>query len=260
MNIHRISALTFCLLFVCLQSSPARMSPVPKHRVGTPPSQVLKEILQTNLTPNAPPKLANNGVKNQAPHITWLADSDPALSAHFILPTGTNSIYTVRNIANQLSTTIGSVDYGVLTLHTPVLLITATSGNEIITSFLSYPEGLPEATKQELYHLFSPFKALQNAQKKSPTTLMQQQKTLIEKNIDYQVDLAVKRYKQRIRAGRLVVIGSVLDSGNVYNYGTDRLIIININGKHSEKELRRSKILKNIAPNLLKCLGRNIAK
>lgn len=260
MNMNRILALTCCLLLAFLQTGFARMSPVAKHRVGTPPSQVIKEILQTNLTPNSPPQLANRGVKNQAPYITWLADSDPALSSHLILPTGTNSIYPVRNIASQLTTTIGSVDYGILTLHTPVLLITTTSDNEIIQSLLTHPEDLPDATKQELHHLFTPFKALQDDQRKSPSNIAQQQKTLIEKNIDYQVNLAVERYPQRIRAGRLVVVGSVLDTGNIYKHGTGRLIIININGESSDKQLKRSKILKNISPTLLKCLGRSIAK
>ncbi len=204
--------------------------------------------------------LSNNGVRNQAPRITWLADSDPALSSHLILPQNGKSIYSVRNIANQLTTSAGSVDYGVLVLHTPVLLITATSDNDIIQSLLRHPEDLPDATKQELHHLFTPFNHLQEAQAKSPTNMALQQKTLIETNIDYQVNLATSRYKERIRAGRLVVVGAVLDTNNTYKHGGDRLIIININGESSDKKLKRSRVLKNISPTLLQSLGRAIPK
>ncbi len=257
---NRIIALTCCLILVSLQSGFARMSPVPKHRVGTPPNQVIKEILQTNLSPTSPPKLANRSIKNKAPHITWLADSDPALSPHLILPTGANNIYAVRNIGSQLTTATGSVDYGVVILHTPVLLITTTSDNNAIQSLLTHPKELPDATRQELHHLFSPFKAIQDSQIKSPTNLANQQKTLLEKNIDYQVNLATQRYRERIRAGRLVVIGSILDTNNTYKHGKGRLIIININGASNDKQLLRSKILKNISPTLLQCLGRDIPK
>jgi carbonic anhydrase len=236
------------------------MSPVPKHRVGTPPSQVIKEILQTNLTPKSPPELANRNVKNQAPHITWLADSDPALSSDLILPIGQKRIYPVRNIANQLTTSLGSVDYGVLTLHSPVLLITTTSENETILALLSHPEDLPEATKKELHHLFTPFKAVEEAGLQKSLSLAVQQKLLIEQNIDYQVDMAVKRYKARIRAGRLVVVGSILDTNNSYGHGSGRLIIININGVSADKKLKRSRVLKNVSPALLSGVGRKVAK
>ena len=236
------------------------MSPVPKHRVGIPPSQVIKEILQTNLTPDAPPLLANRSVKNQAPHITWLADSNPTLSSHFILPTGENRIYEVRNIANQLTPSVGSVDYGIFVLHTPVLLITASNDNDLMLSLLTHPKELPDATRQELHHLFTPFQSLLDSQLKTPTNLAEQQKTLIEKNIDYQVNLAMKRYKERIRKGRLLVVGSILDTKNTYQHGKGRLVIININGESSSKQLKRHRVLKNIAPKLLKCIGREVAK
>ncbi len=260
MNTKCITALTCCLVLAFLQSGFAWMSPVPKHRVGTPPGEVIKTILQTNLNPAHPPKLANLGVRNKAPQITWLADSDPALSPEAILPSGTRSIYSVRNIANQLTTVAGSVDYGVLILHTPVLLISATSTSDTIMSLLKQPEELPESTKQELHHLFTPFKTLITAQTKNPLPLALQQKLLIEQNIDYQVELAIKRYKERIRAGRLVVVGSVLDTNNTYRHGPNRLIIININGKTSERQLKRSRVLKNIPQALLRTMGREIPK
>ena len=234
------------------------MSPVPKHRVGTPPNQVIKEILQTNLTPESPPPLANRGVKNQAPHITWLADSNPNLLPHLILPTKEGTIYAVRNIANQLTTSMGSVDYGVLMLHTPVLLITDTSNNETIQTLLTHPETLPDSTRQELHHLFTPFRALQTLQGKKTLSLARQQKILTEKNIDYQVSLAVERYRNRIRAGRLMVIGSILDTNNTYKHGKGRLIIININGESSSQQLHKNKILRNISPTLLKGIGREL--
>ncbi len=260
MTITRILALACCLSLSCIPCGLAQMSPVPKHRVGTPPSQVLKEILQTNLEPEAPRPLSNSGVKNLAPRITWLADSDPALSPNLILPSGSNSIYAVRNIANQLTTALGSVDYGIRVLHTPILLITATSGNDTIQSLLIRPEELPDATKQELHHLFTPFKELHDSQEKAPTSLAAQLKTLIETNIDYQVNLAVGRYQERIRAGRLIVVGTVLDTDNTYNHGKGRLMIININGESSTRQLQRHRVLNNISPSLLKCVGREIAQ
>lgn len=231
-----------------------------KHRVGTPPSEVVKEILKTNAHPNMPPQMANRGIKNQAPHITWLADTSPDLSPHLILPTGSNSIYSVRNTANQLIPAMGSVDYGIWVLHTPVLLITASSTSDIIQTLLTRPKDLPEATRQELHHLFTPFQALKEVQHNAALSLHLQLKFLIEQNIDYQVQLASERYRDRIRTGRLVVIGSILDTSNTYGHGAGRLVLININGISSDKQLRRSTVLRNISPALLDGVGRKVAQ
>ena len=237
----------------------AQMRPVLKHRVGVPPFEVLKKILETNLSPSSPPKIANAKMAHKAPYITWLADSDARVEPRFILPTDSGLIYSVRNLANQLVTSQGAVDYGVRYLHTPVLLITGNTDSEALSILLTDHEALPTAIQADLDHLYLPVHKISADKKKQKLPLAQKNHALVEKNVDHQVSKAVERYQKRIRAGRLVVIGAVLDIANQYGKGKNRLLIININGETRDKSLRRMHITNNLRPGLKKLLGRKRA-
>lgn len=244
-------------LFITISTSVAAdMRPILKHRVGTPPHQVLKIILQTNLSPALPPALPQTKMANQAPYLTWLADTDAKVEPRFILPCDSGLLYSVRNLANQLALSLGAVDFGVRYLHTPVLLITGNSDSETLALFLTDHKALPTTIQTDLDHLFLPAQEIKQEQKKKTPSLPQKIVDLAEKNVDHQVAKAVERYSERIQAGRLAVIGAILDISNHYGAGKNRLIIININGEQRPDALRRLRLTSNLPLELKKLIGR----
>lgn len=255
----RISFLICIILGVHTVCS-AQMRPILKHRVGVPPQDVLKKILETNLSPASPPKIANAKMANQAPYLTWLADSDARVEPRFILPADSGLIYSVRNLANQLVTSQGTIDYGVRYLHTPILLITGNTDSEALSILLSDHDELSPAIQANLDHLFLPAKEASQGKKKGKLSLAQKVQVLAEKNIDHQVEKAMDLYHDRIRGGRLVVIGAILDIANQYGKGKNRLFIININGEKRKKALQRMTLTNNLRPKLKDFLGRPASK
>ncbi len=255
---------THILFFLCIllglhATANAQMRPILKHRAGVPPFAILKTIMETNLSPATPPALANAKMANQAPYITWLADSDARVEPRFILPAGSGLIYTVRNLANQIVNSRGAIDYGVRYLHTPVLLITGNTDSEALTILLTNHDDLPTAIQADLDHLFLPARDAAQGKKKEKLPLAKKVQTLMEKNIDHQVDRAMKLYQDRIRVSRLVIIGAVLDIANQYGRGKNKLLIININGERRDSALGRLPITKGLRPELKKFLGRKPA-
>ncbi len=245
-----------CILVAAHSGADAQMRPILKHRVGVPPHDVLKMILETNLSPASPPKVPNAKMAHQAPYITWLADSDARVDQRFILPADSGLIYSVRNLANQIVISRGSVDYGVRYLHTPVLLITGNTDSEALSILLTDHDTLPAAIQADLDHLFLPASEIIQAKKKQALPLAKKVQALVEKNIDHQVDKAVELYQERIGGGRLVVIGAVLDIANQYGQGKNKLRIININGERRDNSLHRLALTNNLRPELKKFLGR----
>jgi carbonic anhydrase len=249
----------FSVLFGVHAIGNAQMRPILKHRVGVPPFEVLKIIMETNLSPTSPPKIPNAKMAQQAPYITWLADSDPRVEPRFILPADSGLIYCVRNLANQLVISQGSIDFGVLYLRSPVLLITGNTDSEALSLLLTDNDALPTSIQADMDHLFLPFSEVAKSKNNETLALEKKVQMLVEKNIDHQVDKAMELYQERIRDDRLVVIGAVLDIANQYGKGKNRLLIININGEKSDNALRRLPLTNNLPPELKKFLGREPA-
>jgi carbonic anhydrase len=239
--------------------SHAQMRPLLKHRVGVPPFDVLKIIMETNDAPGSPPRIPNAHMDRQAPYITWLADADARVESRFILPADSGLLYSVRNLANQLVLGQGALDYGVRHLHTPVLLITGNTDSDAVGLLLADHQALPAAIQADLDHLFVPMSRAPQRPPKKPLTPDQKVRLVVESNIDYQVDRAMDRYQDRIRDDRLVVIGAVLDIANHYGKGKNRLLIININGERDAHTLRRLPLTSNIRPQLKHFFGREPA-
>ncbi len=231
------------LLCFCLAAAPAwsRMRPVPKIRIGTPPVVIIKDILRSNL--------AGAGTPASNPLITWVADCDERISVNTIFKESAGKVYQIRNAGNQIITAVPAVDYGVLRLYTPVLLITGNTGNRFIHQMVTGNPQPDLETRRLLDHLLP---ARQGTETDSP----QQLRTVIEKNVDYQVGLAVQRYGNRIKKGRLAVVGAIIDLENSYGFGAGRLVITNLNGETDPDKLRRSPLLTTLGRDFARVIGR----
>lgn len=61
----------------------------------------------------------------------------------------------------------------------------------------------------------------------------------IERNIDYQVNIACKKYRDLISQNKLIVMGIYYDFLNDFNKGKGRIIIVNVNKKKDVEEISK---------------------
>jgi len=168
----------------------------------------------------------------QNPTSTVVACSDSRVQTHALHKSSINEIFTIRNIGNQIKSNEGSVEYGIYHLKTPVLLIIGHSHCGAIKAAMGdYSNELP-AIQTELNNLH--LRKGENVDK-----------GVIE-NIHQQVAFATKRFKDKITADELVVIGAVYDFRNDFGHGHGRLFIIDINGETDVNKLKTLPYLKDI--------------
>ncbi len=189
------------------------------------------------------PKSYFENFKNkQKPYITLVSCSDARVHMNVLEKNPINKIFAIRNIGNQLLTSFGSVDYGVLHLHTPVLLILGHSHCGAVKAALGNYEEEPFDIIRELDHLFIPLANLKNQK------LDFEKKWIkgVQANVDYQVELALRKYKNLVNERKLTIIGAVDDFVNLYNSGEGRIIIINVNGETNPAKLKKLPIFDNL--------------
>ncbi len=241
---------TLMLLLAVSGRACAEMKPLLKNRAGIPPFDILKEILTTQ---SKQPYGRGLPRDDTAPYLTWLADSDARVQPHFIISRPEKKIYSVRNLGNQLASSLAALDYGIQYLHSPILLITGNTDSDALRFFADGYAYLDPTIRQELDHLYP---ALINQKTATEDNMGEEELRQVEKNVDYQVAQAMIRYSDRIANGRLAVVGSVLDIANRYGRGVNQLIIININGETDTGKLKKMELLRTIDPRLLTSIGR----
>ncbi|MBI3501652.1 MAG: hypothetical protein HY063_07645 [Bacteroidetes bacterium] len=171
--------------------------------------------------------------KQQTPFITLVTCSDSRVPLNALLPDTANKIFSIQNIGNQILSTEGSVDYGIYHLKTPVLLFMGHSDCGAIKAYL---KGFSEETFN-IQHELDFLKPLihEHAHTSDFEKLHAQ---VIEKNLDYQVNIACKKYKQLIADGKLTVIAAYYDFTGIFRKKQGQIVIVNVNKHKAEPELR----------------------
>lgn len=162
----------------------------------------------------------------QTPYITLISCSDSRVPANAILPDTVNRIFKIENIGNQVLSTEGSVDYGIYHLKTPVLMI---MGHSDCGAIKAYMKGFSEESyniKRELDFIRPVINSSYDEK-----NFKEELSYNIERNIDYQVNIAYKKFKDIVNQNKLVIIGAFYDFTNDFNKGKGRVIIVNVNKK-----------------------------
>ncbi|HIJ90771.1 MAG: carbonic anhydrase [Desulfobulbaceae bacterium] len=254
----RLRMVLSLLLIVALlpADGSADLRPIKKLRAGLPPYAVAEKIARHNDQVVAS-KPADEPLRIPGtPHMTWLADCDARVQATLFYPDPVDTIYAVRNPGNQLMLSAGAIDYGVNELLTPVLLITGNTNSDSLRLFVKGYSHLGPDLRRDLNGL----RLSLGEQTTRIGIEARAEPMLVEKNVDFQVATAVKRYGERIESGRLVVIGAVIDLNNQYGQGINRLIIININGETSQERLRNMHHLVRLDKRLLGLVGQRMPR
>lgn len=155
----------------------------------------------------------------QNPIITLVTCADSRVQTDSIVDDAVNKIFTIRNIGNQIYSNEGSVDYGILHLETPILLIMGHTDCGAIKAFMNGYKKEPNSIKSELDHL-------------TPAISQKESKLIknIAKNVNYQVSIALDKYADIIGNHRLMVVGAIYDFKNELDEGFGKFKVINING------------------------------
>lgn len=160
----------------------------------------------------------------QHPFITMVTCSDSRVHPQVVMSDAIDKIFTIKNIGNQIATSAGSVDYGILHLKTPLLLILGHTCCGAIGAFLNGYENEPDTIKRELDRLGPALKEIAPA---APSEDILLEGTLL--NIEYQVAEAVNRYRPLVEDYKLTVMGAVYDISNQLGNGHGCLTFTAIN-------------------------------
>lgn len=155
--------------------------------------------------------------QGQQPNVTVLSCSDSRVQTNLVGESPEGDLFGIRNIGNQIITAAGSVKYGVLHLHTPLLLIMGHSQCGAITAANQAHEGLESSLIKEL-----------------STIRIKPDESNIDgviTNVNNQVKYAMALFHKQIKANQLLVVGAVFDFSDDMHKGAGKLNVINIQGK-----------------------------
>lgn len=215
-----------------MAESPALVDKSERYQVR----EIVRHVMESN--DEFVKKLSSNyftqHIHGQKPIVTMVTCSDSRLHTHALDMHPDGDLFMVRNIGNQVSTTEGSIEYGVRHLHTPVLFIIGHSSCGAVEAAMSKPANLEPSIWRELHTI----KVIGD---KSDDHV--QVKESVESNVNHQVSTALTKYAKEVKEGRLTIIGGVYDFRNDYSQGNGRLVLINVNGETNLSEIHKMPIV-----------------
>ncbi len=198
-------------------------------------AQLIKQLGDSMLTfeRSFPLSSFQAGEYKQHPSVTLLTCSDSRMPVE-IFGSSFNYIFAVENIGNQFRTAEGSVLYGLLHLHTPLMIIAGHTDCGAIkaaeSNFLEEPLGI----RSELSIVKDSLEKILHQSGITVTDNPDLRYTqLSELNVDMQIDLllANEHVFNLVGDNKLLVIGVMVDLHNIYDEGYGRVYTININGE-----------------------------
>ncbi len=173
--------------------------------------------------------ISHSTLEQQTPHATVVLCSDSRVDTDVVSDTPAGEMFVVRNIGNQVSTAFGSVEFGVYSLQTQILLIVGHSGCGAVTAAMGNYSSAPLHVQTELATIdIDPEQNLNSN---------------LVRNVNNQVRTAVNSFQDRVQSGQLVVIGMIYDLHNAFNYGNGQLLVVNVNNQTDPSTLAKHQYL-----------------
>lgn len=195
------------ILFIMISS--AFLVSAEDHRSNRNPNQEMFDMMKNILVDNSKfrhdttDEVFQREASGQQPRCTIVgcADSRVHTSNFDFHPLG--DVFFIRNIGNQFETCLGSIDYGVYHLNTPVLIFLGHSKCGAVTAVTQGIDDLERSIQSEL----APMQVIH----KTPAPTEEQIADNVAENVKNQVAKAYKRYRKLIKHHKLWVIGAVYD-------------------------------------------------
>jgi len=206
-----------------------------KPKTILPPEIVAQIVLGNNyFTQTHPHEYFDSFSIEQKPYITLVTCSDSRVPLNSLMPDTSNKVFSIQNIGNQILSTEGSVDYGIYHLKTPMLFFLGHSDCGAIKAYLKGFDDETYNIKHELDFLRPSIRELETTK-----DFEKLHAHIIEKNLDYQVNIAYKKYKDLVQSGALTIMAGFYDFRGEFGKGHGDIVIVNVN-KHKDIEDMRS--------------------
>ncbi|MFH0841456.1 MAG: bifunctional SulP family inorganic anion transporter/carbonic anhydrase [Bacteroidota bacterium] len=206
-----------------------------KPKTILPPEIVAQIVIGNNyFTQTHPHEYFDSFSIEQKPYITLVTCSDSRVPLNSLMPDTSNKVFSIQNIGNQILSTEGSVDYGIYHLKTPMLFFLGHSDCGAIKAFLKGFDDETYNIKHELDFLRPSIRELETTK-----DFEKLHAHIIEKNLDYQVNIAYKKYKDLVQSGALTIMAGFYDFRGEFGKGHGDIVIVNVN-KHKDVEDMRS--------------------
>jgi carbonic anhydrase len=186
----------------------------------------IKEIQATNnaYVSSQKPAFFQALSKGQQPRATVVTCSDSRVHTNSLDQTPEGDLFMIRNIGNQLATSLGSVQYGVNHLHSSLVLIIGHSKCGAIGAASGDYSKLESAIQKELDTI--------NVGKGAVSI------EGVKMNVNNQVAAAVKEFSDKVKDGHLLVVGAVYDLSDDMKQGAGKLNLINVNGETNAEKIQ----------------------
>jgi SulP family sulfate permease len=205
-----------------------------KPKVLLPPEIVAQIVLGNNyFTQTHPREYFESFSLEQKPYITLVTCSDSRVPLNSLMPDTSNKVFSIQNIGNQILSTEGSVDYGIYHLKTPLLFFLGHSDCGAIKAYLKGYDKETSNIKHELDFLQPNIKEIGSIE-----NFDKLHNLIIEKNLDYQVNIAFKKYKDLIQSGVLTIMAGFYDFRGEFGKGMGDIVIVNVNRHKDVNEMR----------------------
>ena len=179
---------------------------------------------------------------DQKPYITLVTCCDSRVPLNSLLPDTSNKVFSIQNIGNQILSTEGSVDYGIYHLKTPLLFFLGHSDCGAIKAYL-------KGFDDETYNIKHELDFLRPTIKETTTDrdFEALHASVIEKNLDYQVNIAFKKYKDLVNSGQLTIMAGVYDFRGEYGKGKGDIVIVNVNKQKNVETIRNLPLFEDLS-------------
>jgi len=198
-------------------------------------------------------------LESQHPDITLVTCSDSRVLER-ALDDEIGKVFSIKNIGNRVEPNLGSIEYGVGHLHTPILMVLGHTGCGAIHASTKDVSG-------EHYRIIRSLEFIK-------PTVAEVQKLLIRKggiagyiadhppmvkpiseeayfetlvteaNVDVQVEavLGDDKIRELVYTGKLMVVGAIYDFKDIYSPEKGAVFVINVNGERDADKLKKLRI------------------
>lgn len=195
-------------------------------------------------------------IDGQHPDITLVTCSDSRV-LEGALDDEIGKVFSIKNIGNRVEPNLGSIEYGVGHLHTPILMILGHTGCGAIHASTTDVSGEHYRIIRSLDFIKPTVAEVQKLLIKKggiavymsdhppmvkPVSEEAYFETLLtEANVDKQVDTVLndEKIRELVYSGKLMVVGAIYDFKDIYSPEKGAVFVININGETGVEKLKK---------------------
>jgi carbonic anhydrase len=195
-------------------------------------------------------------LEGQHPDITLVTCSDSRVLER-ALDDEIGKVFSIKNIGNRVEPNLGSIEYGVGHLHTPILMILGHTGCGAIHASTMDVSGEHYRIIRSLEFIKPTVAEVQKLLIKKggiagymadhppmvkPISEEAYFETLVsEANVDKQVETALNdtSIRELVYSGKLMLVGAMYDFKDIYSPEKGAVFVVNINGEADAEKLKR---------------------